>query len=120
MDVVVITFDGQIDDFPVLVQTLDGLIENGERRIVIDLHTLPFINSAALSYLVASYKKLDDDDGELALCRIQPAIQNILEMTKLDTVFPAFQTVDEAVDHLGGPAADPARKPAVRHHGWRS
>ena len=52
MDVVVITFDGEIADFPVLVQSVDNLIADGTQHMVIDLHTLPFINSAALGYLV--------------------------------------------------------------------
>ena len=54
--------------------------------------------------------------------RVQPAIQNILEMTGLDAVFPAFQSIEEAVDHLGGDPTegDPAAgKKPVRHSNWR-
>lgn len=122
MDVVVITFDGEIADFPVLVQSVDNLIADGTRHLVIDLHTLPFINSAALGYLVKARANLERMDGEMALARVQPAIQNILEMTGLDAVFPTFQTTEEAVDHLGGDPTEgsPAdgKKP-VRHSNWR-
>ena len=52
MDVVVISFDGGIEDFPLLIQSVDGLIADGTRHLAIDLHTLPFINSAALGYLL--------------------------------------------------------------------
>ena len=122
MDVVVITFDGEIADFPVLIQSVDNFIADGTRHLVIDLHSLPFINSAALGYLVKARANLERMDGELALARVQPAIQNILEMTGLNEVFPSFQSTEEAVDHLGGDPSegDPAEgKKPVRHSSWR-
>ena len=121
MDVVVITFDGEIADFPVLIQSVDNLIADGTRHLVIDLHTLPFINSAALGYLVKARANLERMEGEMALARVQPAIQNILEMTSLDQIFPAFEDVDEAVAYLGGDSSGPATegKRAVRQHHWR-
>ena len=122
MDVVVITFDGEISDFPVLIQSVDNLIADGTRHLVIDLHSLPFINSAALGYLVNARTNLERQQGELALARVQPAIQNILAMTGLDTVFPAFQTVDEAVQYLGGDVTESTPtegRRAVRKAEWR-
>jgi anti-anti-sigma factor len=121
MDVVVITFDGRIEDFPMLVQTVDNLIEDGTRHLAVDLHALPFINSAALGYLIKAQKSMERLDGEIALCRLQPAIQQILEMTSLDVLFPSFETVEEAVTYLGGDISQPAGegKRAVRKHSWR-
>jgi anti-sigma B factor antagonist len=137
MDVVVISFDGEISDFPVLIQSVDNLIADGTRHLVIDLHTLPFINSAALGYLVKARANLERQQGEIALARVQPAIQNIMEMTGLDVVFPAFETVDEAIAYLGGDLTAPesssdassgdesssdessSEKRAVRRAAWR-
>lgn len=115
-DVVVITFDGGIEDFPALIQSVDNQIADGTRRLAIDLHALPFINSAALGYLIKAYKSMEEQGGELVLCRLQPAITQIMEMTNLDTVFPAFQTTEEAVSYLGG---DPAAGDGVRRAAWR-
>jgi anti-sigma B factor antagonist len=122
MDVLVISFDGEISDFPVLIQSVDNLIADGTRHLAIDLHTLPFINSAALGYLVKARATLEKLDGEMALARVQPAIRNILEMTGLDVVFPSFDTIEEAVGYLGGDSSSssPAEgKRAVRHSSWR-
>jgi anti-anti-sigma factor len=119
MDIVVIEFHGGIDDFPALVQTIELRIEDGDRNLVVDLHTLPFINSAALGYLLKARKGVEEEDGELVLARVQPAIGRILEMARLDEVLPAFQTVEEAVVYLGG---DPDRPdqghPRVRREAW--
>ena len=35
--VVVIEFDGEIEDFPILIQTVDNLIASGTRHLVLDL-----------------------------------------------------------------------------------
>lgn len=128
MEVVVISFDGGIEDFPVLIQSVDGLINDGTRHLAIDLHTLPFINSAALGWLIKAQKAMERQGGELALARLQPAIQQILEMTNLDVVFPSFETVEEAISYLGGDVERPAgesdtppdsEKKPVRQHSWR-
>lgn len=111
MSIVVITFDGEIDDFPVLIQSVDSLVASGTRRLVLDLESLPFINSAALGYLIKVQKGMAKNGGELVLTRLRPALQRILEMTKLDAVFPAFETNEEAIDYLGGAE--------VKSHDWR-
>ena len=110
MEIVVIEFEGGIDDFPHLIQTIDNLIADGTRRLAVDLHTLPFINSAALGYLIRASKSMEEKGGEFALARVQPAIQRILSMTNLEDLFPAFETVEEAVAYLGG---DPEAPPDV-------
>ncbi len=119
MDVHVISFDGAIEDFPVLIQTVDNLIADGTRRLAIDLHALPFINSAALGYLIKAHQGMEKQQGELALCRLQPALVQLLEMTELDTVFPAFETVDEAVAYLGGDPSKSDEARPVKHTSWR-
>jgi anti-anti-sigma factor len=121
MSIVAITFDGQIDDFPLLVQSVDNLVADGTRRLVIDLESLPFINSAALGYLVKLHKTMEHHGGEVALCNLRPALRHILEITDLDVVIPAFESLEEAVDYLGGDASGGTDEgeAGVRHHPWR-
>ena len=107
MTITLLTFEGGIEDFPSLVQTLDGLVDEGGQRVALDLGCLPFINSAALGYLLKAHQGLTAKDGELALCSLQPAIANILQMTQLDKIFPIFNAPEEAVAYLGGNPEDP-------------
>jgi anti-sigma B factor antagonist len=108
MEITVIEFEGGIDEFPQLIQAIDNLVADGTRRLALDLHALPFINSAALGYLIKAAKTLESLGGEFALARIQPAIARILSMTNLESIFPAFDTVEEAVAYLGGDPEAPA------------
>jgi anti-anti-sigma factor len=120
MDIIVIEFSGDIDDFPSLVQTIDNRIRDGDTHLVVDLHSLPFINSAALGFLIRAQKNVEEEGGELALARVQPAITRILEMAHLDAILPAFKTVEEAVVYLGGDPSLPAESaPRVRTEKWK-
>jgi|GEM_PF-6317655 len=105
MDIVVVELKGGISDFPLLIQTVDGLIADGERRIVMDLAALPFMNSSALGYLIKTRSILLERGGQLALVRLQQAIRNILVVTNLESLFALFDSAEAAVESLGKQAA---------------
>jgi anti-sigma B factor antagonist len=121
MDIVVVELKGGIADFPLLIQTVDGLIADGERRLVLDLGSLPFMNSSALGYLIKTRSQLIERGGQLALARLQQAIRNILVVTNLESLFQLYDTADAAVAGLGRIAAAqghpvPATGPNVKRH----
>lgn len=115
MDVVVIEFEGGIDEFPRLIQTVDGLLADGELRLVLDLHSLPFMNSSALGYLIKIQQVLRELHGQLALVGVQPAILNILSVTNLDSLFRIFPSVDKALEEWGVHGHAPAHPDAPAH-----
>jgi anti-sigma B factor antagonist len=105
MDIVVVELKGGIADFPLLIQTVDGLIADGERRLVLDLGSLPFMNSSALGYLIKTRSVLQERGGQLGLARLQTAIRNILVVTNLESLFHLYDTADAAVKGLSQLAA---------------
>jgi len=121
MDIVVVELKGGIADFPLLIQTVDGLINDGERRIVLDLGSLPFMNSSALGYLIKTRSVLLERGGQLALARLQQAIRNILVVTNLESLFALYDTADLAVKalehhaHSQGVSVPPAGPNIKRH-----
>lgn len=66
------------------------------RHFILDLRKVPFINSAALGVFVNIYKHLDTLDAQLVLCELNPDIENLLEITRLSSVFPVTRTVAAA------------------------
>jgi anti-anti-sigma factor len=111
MDVTVIEYDGGIDEFPLLIQTVDNLVADGCRHLVVDLAPLPFINSAALGYLIKVSKTLQAVGGGFALARVQPAILNVIDLANLAPLFPSYPTVEAAVKSLGGDLHSPGGDP---------
>ena len=105
MDIVVVELKGGISDFPLLIQTVDGLLADGERRIVLDLGALPFMNSSALGYLIKTRSILLERGGQLGLARLQQAIRNILVVTNLESLFALYDSADAALAGLTQQAA---------------
>ncbi|MBA2320181.1 MAG: STAS domain-containing protein [Deltaproteobacteria bacterium] len=96
--VVVITVTALRVDSAVIAQFVQtaGTALDGARRAVLDLSGVPFLDSTALGALVGLRKRLGAEGG-IAIAGAQPAVRNLFRLTRLDTVFPLFATVADAV-----------------------
>ncbi len=65
--------------------------------LVLDLHEVPFLDSAALEYLLDLQDRLAERLGQVRLVRCTPEVRTILAMTRLDAVFEIFEGVPEAI-----------------------
>jgi len=97
--VTLIEASGRIDSMNAneLGETLSEEIERGGRRIVLDLSKVSYMSSAGLRELVAAYRKLQDAFGDLRLAQPSARVQDVLEMSGLDTIFQIFPTQADAV-----------------------
>jgi len=75
------------------------LIEQGNRRLVVDLKDVTFIDSSGLGALVSALKTLKRTDGagDVRLARVQPPVVSLLEIIRLNRVFTSYQTVEQAI-----------------------
>lgn len=101
-DVVILKFTGEFDTFnlPGFSERIDRMIAGGDDRLVLDLHLLKFINSAALGYLIKTSKKVKSTDGGVVLARPSKFIRKTLATLGLDDVFKMFESVEAAVQHF--------------------
>jgi anti-sigma B factor antagonist len=76
-----------------------SLIEQGQRRLVVDLAEVSFIDSSGLGALVSALKTLkrSDNGGDVRLTRVQPPVVSLLEIIRLNRVFTTYPTVEQAV-----------------------
>jgi anti-sigma B factor antagonist len=72
------------------------LIDGGDRRIVIDLSAVRFIDSTGLGALVASFKHMGKS-GQLVLCGVCDAVVTLFKLTRMDKVFRLFPSREAAV-----------------------
>lgn len=83
---------GRVDS---LVSTL---LDSGYKHIVFDLAGLTHIDSTGIGRFIASYNKVMALDGtSLSMVAATGTVRSAFRVTKLDTVFPFFDTVDAAV-----------------------
>ena len=65
---------------------------------MVDLTNVDFVDSAGLGQLVSALKLCVHHNGNLMLVGVNDSITDLLKITKLDTVFRIYNTVDEAVE----------------------
>lgn len=77
--------------------TLSQDIDEGARKIVVDLSECEFIDSTFLGALVVSLKKVTGLGGDLRLVGFQPAVHSMFELTRMYRVFESYGSKQEAV-----------------------
>lgn len=85
-------------DATALHEKLHDLIEMGKNKVVIDLSKVEWMNSTGLGILISGVTTLRNGSGELKLVKVNSKIKSLLEITKLNSVFEIFDSVENAVD----------------------
>lgn len=98
--VLVIRPQGRFDAYqvPVFNRWLEEQhIEARRTKIVINLEAVQFVDTLALSTLVRWLKVTRKTGGDLRLCCMQPAVQTIFGISRIDRVFAIYASEEDAV-----------------------
>lgn len=68
----------------------------GPDRVVLDLSRVDFIDSSGLGAIVASMKQLGRN-RRLDLAGLTPTVQKVFRLTRMDTIFTLFPTLNDAI-----------------------
>lgn len=80
-----------------LKERLTDAMEDGYKKIIVDLSECDFVDSSFLGVLVNSLKKVVRLEGDLKLIGFRPAVKSMFELTRLFRVFETFTSLQEAV-----------------------
>lgn len=96
-------------------QAIEELINRGNLNIVLNLGEVHHIDSSGLGELVTAYTTLKNRGGALKLLRLNKRGEDLMQLTKLYTIFEVFTSEEEAIRSFGSaPAADaPVPSPAI-------
>lgn len=72
-------------------------VERGARQVVIDFTDTAYIDSSGLGALVSLGKRIRESGGELRLAGLNDDLRTLFELTRLDTLFPLYNTRDAAL-----------------------
>jgi anti-sigma B factor antagonist len=75
-------------------------LEKGVHHFLIDLTELKHINSTGLGIFITLYTKVKGKGGEMVISGPTTNIQNLLNITKLNTVFTVVATQADGLAHL--------------------
>ena len=72
-------------------------VEQGTKKLVIDLSKVTYLNSTAIGVLVSAHTTFSSNKGFVKLCGVNKNINNIFVITKLTLVFDVVETRDDAI-----------------------
>ena len=100
-DAVLATVRGEIDlhNSPELRSALLQLLEEHKTpaRMILNLAQVPYMDSSAIAVLVETLQKLRKHNGRLFLTHLQPRVQGLLEIARLDSIFVITKDDQEAL-----------------------
>ena len=77
-----------------LREMLQNLLSQGQKKILLNLAEISYIDSSGLGALVSGYTTLSGQQGQLKLLNLTKKVHDLLQITKLLTVFEVH--TDEA------------------------
>jgi len=81
-----------------LRNAIRGLVDQGKKKILLNLAGVKNIDSSGIGELIANYTTISRDGGQLKLLNLTEKIQNLLVITKLLTVFDAYDSEADALN----------------------
>jgi anti-sigma B factor antagonist len=72
-------------------------LEAGQRKFVLDLEGVRYLDSAGLGELVATLKRVRESDGELRICNVNQRVNDAFHVTQLVRVLDIYGSRDEAI-----------------------
>lgn len=78
---------GGCDKRPSVEQALVGVIDQGEKRLVLDCAGLDFISSAGLRSLLLAVKKMKAAGGGISLAALQPNVKEVFDISGFSALF---------------------------------
>ena len=80
-----------------LKDKVNSLVNQGSKKIVLNLAEVPYIDSAGLGEIVRTYTTVSRQGGSLKLLNLTKRITDLLAITKLLTVFETFESENDAI-----------------------
>ena len=80
-----------------LKDKINSLIHQGQKKLLLNLESVPYIDSAGLGEIVRTYTTVSRQGGNLKLVNLTKRITDLLSITKLLTVFETFESEADAL-----------------------
>jgi anti-sigma B factor antagonist len=99
-DVTILDLSGKItigEGSVQLREAVRGLLERGKKKLLINLGGVDYVDSSGIGELVSCFTTTKNQGGQLKLLSLTKKIRDLLQITKLLTVFDTYDDEAEAV-----------------------
>jgi anti-sigma B factor antagonist len=77
--------------------SIRDLVAKGNKKLLINLSEVSYIDSSGIGEMVSGFTTVTNSGGQLKLLGLSKRVKDLLQITKLYTVFEAFEDETEAV-----------------------
>ncbi len=94
---------GEIDVYtaPQFKEAVNDVIASGQKHLLVNMAGVTYMDSSGFGTLLSATKRLRPQGGSVNLVRCNSAIDRILRITRLNTIFSTFDNIDEAIQAVG-------------------
>lgn len=82
-----------------ILHEVDNHIED-INKFILDCSQIKHLNSTGISMILKIFTQIRNQGGELLLCAVSKQIEKLLIITKLNSIFTIFATVEDALENL--------------------
>ena len=95
----VLDVTGEIDVYtaPQFKDAVNGIIAAGQKHLVVNMTDVTYMDSSGFGALLSATRRLRPQGGTVNLVKVSSAIDRILRITRLNTVFATYDSIDEAL-----------------------
>ncbi len=98
-DTQIVTVNGNRIDAAIAIKFKEDMrkeTDDGPDRVILDLSSVDFVDSSGLGAIVAAMKQLGSG-RRLDLAGLTPTVDKVFRLTRMDTVFKLFPSVEDAI-----------------------
>ena len=99
-DVVALDLAGRItigEGSVMLRQRIQKMLNAGDKKFLLNLADVDYIDSSGLGELVSSFTRVKNQEGELKILALTRRVRDLMQITKLLTVFDVYDDEAEAI-----------------------
>src|SRR5262245_31892042 len=99
-DIIILDMQGKLAiGEPVLLfrNTMRRFIDDGNKKFILNLGGVSKIDSTGMGELITSYASLKNRQGEVKLVNLTKSTKDLLQITKLLTVFDSYDDEEKAI-----------------------
>ena len=107
-DVTILEVSGSItlgQSVAALRDRIQALAADGRIKLLLNLANVSYIDSTGIGELVSAYTSMNGQGGTVKLLKLTKRVHDLIQITKLSTLFEVFDDEDAAVKSFTGKAA---------------
>jgi len=90
--------------YPILsdfASTVSGLVQQGEKKVLIDLTPVTYLDSATIGCLMDLYRQISNAGGQVKLSGVQKRVETMLTMTNTQNFIEVHPDAESALASFG-------------------